>query len=235
MPWEDSVKSVYLLCNAEHEPERYRRVVPHLLMNGVPKERIKLSGVTWGDTLTNETIFTVYNPFLKRGGIPSFSFKAPRLSKGEISLNLNFFYSIRDSLKDLSGSDCILVLESDIYLRRDFTERLSHVIQDLSGQEWDYVSLGEGVGTRPPDAPTSYYGKTKLYKPPHTWVFRCTDSMLLSRRFIEKLNKTFVPFKECLDWELNFQMLLHRGVSFWADPPLAEPGTAFGRDVSTLN
>ena len=137
-------------------------------------------------------------------------------------------------MTDLSGSDSILVFESDVHLRRDFTQRLSSIIADLSGQEWDYVSLGEGVGTRPLDVDSSYYTPSKLYKPPHKFVFRCTDSMLLNRKFIEKLHKTFIPFKESLDWELNYQMMIHDGVSFWADPPLAEPGTNFSRDVSTL-
>jgi hypothetical protein len=234
MAWNDSVKGVYLLCNAEKEPARYKRVVPHLLIRGIPKQRLKLASPTWGDTLTAESIFNVYNPFLNRGQIPAFSFKSACLSRGEISLNINFYNIVLNALKDLSGNDSILVLESDVYLRHDFNERLSSIITDLSGTDWDYVSLGEGVGTRPPDAPVSYYGPTKLYKPPHQWVFRCTDSMLLSRRFIENLQKTFIPFKECLDWELNFQMMLHQGVALWADPPLAEPGSGYCREASSL-
>jgi hypothetical protein len=234
MAWNDSVKSVYLLCNPEKEAGRFKRVVPHLLMRGIPKERLKLASPTWGDTLSAQSIFNVYNPFLNRGQIPAFSFKSACLSRGELSLNINFYNIVLNALKDLSGNDSIIVFESDIYLRQDFNERLSSILTDLSGVEWDYVSLGEGVGTRPPDAPKSYYGPTKLYKPPYQWVFRCCDSMLLSRRFIEKLQKTFIPFKECLDWELNFQMMLHRGVALWADPPLAEAGSAYLRDISSL-
>jgi hypothetical protein len=234
MAWNDSVKSVYLLCNPEKEAGRFKRVVPHLLMRGIPKERLKLASPTWGDTLSAQSIFNVYNPFLNRGQIPAFSFKSACLSRGELSLNINFYNIVLNALKDLSGNDSIIVFESDIYLRQDFNERLSSILTDLSGVEWDYVSLGEGVGTRPPDAPKSYYGPTTLYKPPYQWVFRCCDSMLLSRRFIEKLQKTFIPFKECLDWELNFQMMLHRGVALWADPPLAEAGSAYLRDISSL-
>jgi hypothetical protein len=234
MTWEDSVKRVYVLCNPEKEPERYRRVIPHLLVHGIPKEKLKIAAPTWGDTLKSEFIFNMYNPFLKRGPLPAFTFKAHNLSKGEISLNFNFYNIILNAINDLSGNESVLVFESDIYLRRDFTERLSSIIADLSGQEWDYVSLGQGVGTRPAGVEVSYNTPTKLYKPPHQFVFRCTDSMLLSRRFIEKLHKTFIPFKECLDWELNYQMMIHNGVSFWADPPLAEQGTYYCRDASSL-
>jgi hypothetical protein len=234
MTWEDSVKRVYVLCHPEKEPERYRRVIPHLLMRGIPKEKLKIAAPTWGDTLKSEFIFNMYNPFLKRGPLPAFTFKAHNLSRGEISLNFNFYNIILNSISDLSGSDSVLVFESDVHLRRDFTQRLSSIIADLSGQEWDYVSLGEGVGTRPLDVDTSYYTPSKLYKPPHKFVFRCCDSMLLSRRFIEKLHKTFIPFKECLDWELNYQLGSHGGVALWVEPHLVEQGTFKGRMKTTL-
>jgi hypothetical protein len=111
---------------------------------------------------------------------------------------------------------------------------LTKIIEDLSGQEWDYVSLGEGVGTRPPGCETSYYCEQKLCIPPHNWVFRCTDSMLFSQRFIKNLVKSLIPFRECLDWELNFQLMLHQGKALWADPPISEQGTCFQRYVSSL-
>jgi len=232
--WPESVKSVYFLCNPKKEVARFQRIVPHMLMRGIPKERLKISSPTWGDSLELATIFRVYDPFLKRGPLPTFTFKAARLSKGEISLMLNFFSAINNASADLSGNESILVFESDSYLRRDFVPRLNAIMTDLSGQEWDYVSLGEGVGTRPPCVASTYYSDTKIYKPPHQWVFRCCDSMLLSKRFVSNLCKTFIPFKECLDWELNFQLMLHRGVAFWADPPLCEQGSCFSRDATSL-
>ena len=228
------LKSIYLLCNPQKEEERFKQLLRTLILAGIPKELIQVSAPTWGDTLTNDLIFKVYDPFLKRGNLPAFSFKAARLTKGEISLVLNFFSAINIASKTLADNECIAIFESDVYLRRDFVHRLNRIIEDLSGQEWDYVSLSEGVGTRPQGCDDGYYQPTKLYKPPHTWVFRCTDSMLFSKRFIDKLIKTIIPFKECLDWELNFQMMLHRGVSFWADPPLVEQGSCFSRNESSL-
>jgi len=232
---DPSIKTLYLLCNPAKEKERFKRVLFTILMSGIPKELIQVSSPTWSDTLTNDIIFRVYDPYLKRGNLPTFSFKAPRLSKGEISLTLNFFSAIQAASKNLAENESILVFESDVYLRRDFVPRLNGIMRDLSGQEWDYVSLSEGVGTRPPGCEESYYQPTKLFKPPHQWVFRCTDSMLLSKRFVDKLVTTLIPFKECLDWELNFQIMIHRGVSFWADPPLVEQGTCFSRDETLLS
>jgi hypothetical protein len=232
--WPESVKTIYALCNIEKEKERFNRLVLHLLVRNIPKERLKMCGPTWGDTLTTDTIFKVYDPYIRRGNLPTFSFKAARLSKGEISLVLNFFSAIQNAAKDLAENESILIIESDVYLRRDFVSRLNDIYTDLSGREWDYISLSEGVGTRPNNVPSSYYSPTKVYNPPHSWVFRCTDSMLLSKRFVDKLCKTLLPFKECLDWELNFQIALHSGIALWADPPLVEQGTCFSRESTSL-
>jgi len=211
MAW-DRIKCAYLLCNAEKEPERYKRLIPHVLMHGIPKDKLKLASPTWYDTLSTESIFNVYNPYLNRGNIPKF--KSGPLTKKEISLNINFYNIVLNSLNDISGNGCVLVLESDVILRRDFNDRLTSVISDLSGVEWDYVSLSSS------DCDVSYNGPTKLYSPPNNWTLRGTNSMLLNMRFIENLQKTFLPFKEPLEWELNFQMLLHKGVALWCNPPL---------------
>ena len=59
-------------------------------------------------------------------------------------------------------------------------------------------------------------------------------SFLKYDKFLEKLVKTFIPFKEIIDWEMNFQNILHSGKALWADPPLAEQGTCFNRLVTSL-
>ena len=239
--WPDQIRWVYVLCNPKHEKERFERIIPHLLLRGVPKERLRVCGPTWGSELDSNTILKVYDPFLPRGDLPAFSFKAARISKGEASLVLNFYAAIQNATrdfsgpepKDLSGSDCILVLESDVWIRRDFVPRLADLLK-VATPDWDYISLGEGMNTRVPGMSKSYYTPTKVFEPPHKWVFRCTDSMLFSRSFVERLGKTMLPFKECLDWELNFQAMLHGAKTLWADPPLAEQGTTRGREETFL-
>jgi hypothetical protein len=58
--------------------------------------------------------------------------------------------------------------------------------------------------------------------------------MLLRGSFVQKLAQTLLPFKESLDWELNFQAMLHGAKVLWAEPPLAEQGTTHGRDETFL-
>jgi hypothetical protein len=153
-----------------------------------------------------------------------------------------------------------LTFESDTWLRRDFVPRLCEAInhanqQDLQALQaaqaaqakgestsqnppntkpWDYMSLGEGVGTRPPGCPYSYYAPSRAWVPPHNWVFRCTDSMLFTTDYLERLSKTILPFKEIIDWEMNFQLMLNKGKAYWADPPLAEQGSCYSRLQTSL-
>jgi hypothetical protein len=159
-------------------------------------------------------------------------FKSAALLRGEVSLVLTFYTALCQALAEYPGQDTFIFFESDVVLRPDFTERLDAILKDQ--RPWDYISLGEGVGTRPVGASPSYFAPTTLFTPPHQFVFRCTDSMLLRRSFLEKLRKTLLPCRECLDWELNVQAMVHKAVSLWADPPLVEPGSGRWRSLSLL-
>jgi hypothetical protein len=228
--WPPSVKAVYVLCHPEKEKGRYDRLIPHLLDVGIPADRIRICAPTWGSDLTVEQIFSAYDPYLKRP-LPTFTFKAASLTRGEISLGMNFAAAIASASQEEGH---IITLESDVWLRADFVPRLQELLSDAANRPWDYISLGEGVGTRPLGVPASYYAPTKAYDPPHQWVFRCTDSMLFTTDFLKRLNKTFTPFKDIIDWEMNYQLILHRGKALWADPPIAEQGTCNSRLMTSL-
>ena len=231
MSWSNEIEKVYVICHNVKEKERYDRLIVHLKEIGIPNDVVLFMAPVWSDELTNELIFNVYDPFLPRP-VPGLTFKGRGLSKGEISLGLNFYACVRDAVENSYNK--IVVLESDIWLRNNFIECLNDLLADLKEKDWDFVSLGEGVGTRPPNAPKSYYSKTKAYVPPHNWVYRCTDSMMFQLPYLQKLVKTFIPFREIIDWEMNFQNILHNGKALWADPPLAEQGTCYSRYISSL-
>lgn len=233
--WPDAVKAIYVLCNPEKEKVRAERLIPHLHAVGLPPDRIHVCAPTWGSELGLEEIFRVYDPFLERGNIPTFSFKAFGLTRAEISLGINFAHAIHHAARAAYDGP-ILTFESDTWLRADFVPRLADLLTDLSANypNWDFISLGEGVGTRPPGAPSSYYAPTKAYPPPHQWPFRCTDSMMFSPKYVAALAKSYPPFKEIIDWEMNFQLMLNKGQALWADPPIAEQGTWNQRFPSSL-
>jgi hypothetical protein len=231
MQFPSEIDAVLVLVHPTKEKARHDFLLPHLLSRGIPQEKIIVCAPTWGDELSSSQIFSVYDPFL-RPGMPVFTFKARCLSKGEISLVLNFIAAARIAVE--RNMHKVIVLESDTWLREDFCLRLEDLLADLRNKTWDYVSLGEGVRTRPRGCNPSFYSATKAYPPNHQFVYRCTDSMLFQVSYLAKVLTTILPFRECLDWELNIQALAHKSTSWWADPPLAEQGTAVGRQETTL-
>ena len=228
------IPPIFVLCHPEYEPIRYQILLIHLEKRKIPMDRVHWVRGPWGSEISLEDFFKVYEPFLCRYDFKTaLSFKSAGLLRGEVSLVLSFFMALCQAL-DMYQDDKFIFFESDVVLREDFLERLDGVLSQSGNLQWDYISLGEGVGTRPKDAEFSYFGPTRLFTPEHQFVFRCTDSMLLSREFLDKLRRSMLPFRECLDWELNFQMALHKGKSFWADPPLVEPGSGRWRFLSLL-
>lgn len=225
------IDAVFVLVHPQKEKSRYNFLLPHLHSRGIPPDKIIVCAPTWGDELSAAHIFSVYDPYL-RPGIPIFTFKARCLSKGEISLVLNFIAAARMAVERRMQK--VLVFESDTWLREDFCPRLQDLLVDLRDKTWDYVSLGEGARTRPRGCDPSFYAPTRAYPPNHQFVYRCTDSMLFQVSYLAKILPTVIPFRECLDWELNIQSMAHQSKSWWADPPLAEQGTAVGRQETTL-
>ena len=217
------------MCHPEHEPIRYQLLLSQL--KNIPNKIHWVRG-PWGSELKSEDFFKVYDPFRTRFGSPTaLTFKSAALLRGEVSLVLSFYTALCEALETYPD-DAFIFFESDVVLRPDFMQRLEAILADP--RPWDYISLGEGVGTRPPGASPSYFAPTTLFTPPHQFVFRCTDSMLIRRSFLEKLRATLLPCRECLDWELNIQAMVHKAVSLWADPPLVEPGSGRWRSLSLL-
>jgi hypothetical protein len=229
--WMEEIDKIYVLVHPEYEKDRFERMKVHMSSLGLPMNKVLFAAACWGSELKSADIFNVWDPYL-RPGIPTLTWKCRCLSKGEVSLVLNFYAVIKDAVKNKYSK--IIILESDVFLRSDFTTCLNDLMIDLKDKPWDYVSLGEGIGTRPSGVPGSYWSPTKAYPAPHQFVFRCTDSMLLRGEFLEKLLGTLIPFRECLDWELNYQLAVHRAVALWADPPLAEQGSSRNRIASLL-
>lgn len=225
--------TTYVLCHPEKEKEKYEFLKKHLLVRGIPYQKIIWVSGPWGDSLTSKDYFAVYEPFQNHFGLEKpLSFKSYALLKGEVSLNLTFIQAILHAIQQ--KNEWVLIFESDIILRKDFISRLKIILESERAKEADHISLGEGVGTRPVDILTSYFGEQKLYPPPTKYVFRCTDSMLFKTSILEKMKRTIIPFRECLDWELNIQFTLHCGKALWADPPIAEPGSGRARYISLL-
>jgi hypothetical protein len=233
------IDAIYLLCHPDKEQSRWQRLQAHLEERGIPKEKCICAGKTWGDTLDERVLENIYDPFLKRPGCPYFSWKGRALLLGEVSLVLNFWIAVDHAIQ--SGFNHVIFFESDVYLRDDFMRRMGDLMNLLldGGKSWDFVSLSDGIGTgthaeRLDLKTNSVFAPTGVYKPPHPFPFRCTDSMLFRVEILKKMRMTAFPFRECLDWELNYQLAIHGGVPLWVEPHLVEQGTSKNRMVTSL-
>jgi len=230
----DFIDAVYILCHPEKESSRWQRIQQHLESRGIPKEKWVQMAPTWGDQIGSD-IFELYNPFCPRPGSPYLSWKGRSLSRGEMSLILNFWSGVDHAIEHKFQH--VLFFESDVFLRNDFTKRMGDLVGLLEKQRWDFVSLSDGVGThakRPDITTNSIYAPTGVYPPPYPFPFRCTDSMLFRVEFLQTMRKTAFPFRECLDWELNYQLGIHKGIALWVEPHLVEQGTCKHRMMSLL-
>ena len=230
----DKIDAIYLLCHPEKEFSRWQRLLEHLTHRGIPSDKLVCIGKTWGDEL-NEKVLELYDPFLQRNGCPYLSWKGRALSLGEISLVMNFWSGVDHVLQH--NHKYVMFLESDVFLRDDFVKRIDDLMIILEGKPWDFVSLSDGVGThatRDDIKTNSVYAPTGVYKPPHQFPFRCTDSMLFRVDILRRMRQTAFPFSECLDWELNYQLGSHGGIALWVEPHLVEQGTGKQRMMSSL-
>jgi hypothetical protein len=233
-----SIPPIFIMCNPDKEPARYRFLIEHLPKRGIPLTHVHWIHAEWGTELTSKRVFENYDPFKHRFGLGiALCYKAACLSHGELSLLLTFRKVLEAAWR--SGAEEVIVFESDVCLRDDFLDRFQKIMADAKEKTWDYISLGEGAFLRPSKISGSYFCESKLYPSEGQFVFRCCDSMVFRRSFIGKLLQTFMsspdfPIRECLDWELNVQMLAHRGTSLWVDPPLVEPGSGRWKQPTTL-
>lgn len=233
--WE-TIDCVYIIGHPKHEKERIQYVVSHLQKHGCPKDTVRISCPTWSDTINDSDCFKVYDPFLPRA-FPCINFKCRWLLKGEISLVLNFHNAVLDAVQN--GFQRIMVLESDVRLRHDFAERFRTLMQKAdTDKSWSYISLSDGVGTHSEGCMTGcWYAPQELKEPNNQSKyapFRCTDSMIFNRPFLDFLVKNLIPFRDCLDWELNCQIHAFNGKAMWAEPHLIEQATQKRMAASSL-
>ena len=233
-PW-DSIDRIYLIANPEKEQGRIQSVTASLMHHGCPNEKISICCPTWGDRLSREQCLNVYDPYLPRAW-PSLNYKCRWLLKGEISLVLNFFGAIHDA--SLRGFQQIMVLESDVLLRKDFGERFGTLMELAKEADYDYISLSDGVGTHSEGFTAGLHTNPQKLLPPsqehRQFPFRCTDSMILKKRAIEYLSRHLLPFRDCLDWELNYRFAEFGGKALWAEPHLVEQATQKRVALSSL-
>jgi GR25 family glycosyltransferase involved in LPS biosynthesis len=115
----------------------------------------------------------------------------------------------------------ILILEDDVRFHDNFNTLLENFLQALP-EDYDTCYIGSGCNLQLP------YTTTKILdKHPH-YYSKCSDSYIVSRKALEKIIKTALPFFGAIDWELNYVQALNNLNVYWTTVPAVYQGSQHG-------
>lgn len=143
------------------------------------------------------------------------------VSRVEESLAWKHYLFIEKASK---GNRPALVLEDDAVLSDNFVESTNQI---LATHGWDVVFPGSGCNLR--------CSQKGLVRVPHP-ASKCTDSYIVTVDAAKKLYSTMREgISLAIDWELNYQMMIHNFDVYWLEPPIVRQGSQDGTWTSAIN
>jgi len=216
----------YILCDPIREPKRAKYLNDWITSNNIDNSVITMGLKCYGSDLSAEEIFRVYNPWVSRKPVElDRNFNSYNLKPGEISLVINWADAAKKAID--AKYEAVMILESDVVFNDNFLNSLGLALDAIKNVPWDYLSISDGANLRPLRKPdqTNPGWFPSLHPYFHT---RTTDAMIVKVSMLSKIYSTLFPFAEVLDWELNYQLSLHKSFTLWLDPPLVKgTSTAF--------
>jgi hypothetical protein len=227
------IDHIYILCNKTKEPERAAFLTRWFGSSGIPESKYTYLSVCYGDTLSPEQAWKVYNPWNKQRPNHFRSHDSYNMKLSEISLCINWAAAAAEAVK--ANHKVVMIWESDVLPNSEFLEKLHQsmaILETKQGDNWDFLSLSAGAKLRPNrpanETHLDWFPVKNYY---HT---RTADAMILRVDMLKKILSTYFPVAEVLDWELNFHLSIHKSRSFWLDPPIIEQGSGSGVYPTTL-
>lgn len=225
MSLSDIIDHIYVLCDKTKEPERAAFLTKWFDQSGIPPSKYTFLCVCYGDTLTTEQAWNAYNPWNKHRPSTMRSHNSYNMKLGEISLCINWAAAAVEAIK--ADHKVVMFWESDVLPDPDFLDKLSQsltILETKHANNWDFLSLSAGANLRPnrPDPADTHLDWFPVRNYFHT---RTTDAMIFRVDMLKKVLSTYFPVAEVLDWELNFQLSVHKSRSFWLDPPIIKQGS----------
>lgn len=228
MAWPAPVDHVYILCDPEKEPDRaayLRKTLPD------PSSYTFVSKC-YGTTLNAVEALQAYNPFQNRAPVEKErNFSSHNLKISEISLLINWHHFAKEAIR--AGHKYVMMFESDVLFSPTFRSDLEAALSLLRPDSFDFLSISALPHLRPKraegDTALRWYEASGYYKT------RTCDAMIFAVPMLAKISNTFFPCADVLDWELNYQLNLHRARCFWLDPPIITQGSGSGVYATTLN
>lgn len=226
--WPAPIDHTFILCDPKKEPERAAYLTSWLAAQPIDPACYTMRLACYGSDLSATEAYRVYNPWQDRRPVEfQRNFNSYNLKLGEISLVLNWAAAARAAVE--GGHSVVMILESDVLFSDRFLDSLDGVLKRLEGVDWDFLSLSAGANLRPRRSGSE---DTRCWFPaPHYYHTRTTDAMIFKVPMLEKILNTLFPFAEVLDWELNYQLTLHKSQSLWLDPPIIRQGS--GKEYPT--
>ena len=219
------VDHVYVLCDPEREPERAAYLRRTL------SEPYTFVSKCYGTTLSAADAIKAYDPFQNRAPVErERNFSSHNLKLSEISLLINWHHFATKAVA--AGHKYVMMFESDVLFTPSFRTDLETALSLLEPDSFDFLSISALPHLRPSreegDVAPRWYEARGYYKT------RTCDAMIFSVPMLERISKTFFPCADVLDWELNYQLNLHRARCFWLDPPIITQGSGSGVYPTTL-
>ena len=222
------IDHVYILCDPLKEPDRAKYLTTWLATHNVDPTQYTLGCDCYGTDafFQSRDVWRLYNPWSTLHGRRPLNFNSRNLKPAELSLVLNFAGAAYKAVA--ARHKVVMILESDILFADDFFPRLESALAALTTTTtttpWDFLSLSASAEIYP-DAAKHAPGRL-WYPPNHPLLHtRCTDSMIFRVPMLAKILGTLFPFGEALDWELNFQLSLHKAATLWLHPPVTSQGS----------
>ncbi len=122
----------------------------------------------------------------------------------------------------------ILILEDDVRLQDNSKHLLQQFLQALP-DDYDTCYIGSGCNLQLPYTTNKILDKHPLH---HS---KCSDSYIISRKAIEKVVKTALPFFGAIDWELNYLQALNKLNVYWTTVPAVYQGSQHGHYESCFH
>ena len=226
--WPEPIDHTYIICDPDKEPERAAYLQRWLSSHTIDSSVYTIGLACYGCDLTAQEAHSAYNPWQNRKPIEQHrNFNSYNLKLAEISLGINWAAAAQAAVK--AGHKVVMILESDVLFADDFLPKLADGLRMLGAANWDFLSLSAPPHLRPKrsdDGVTQKWFVVDNYM--HT---RTTDAMVFKVSMLEKILTTFFPIADVLDWELNYQLTLHKSRSLWLDPPIIRQGS--GKEYPT--
>jgi len=230
MRFPTPIDHVYILCDPQKEPDRAAYLQAWFHQKAIDPTQYTMVLDTYGSDsyFQSKVVWDHYDAWSTAHGRKPLNFNTTNLKPTELSLIWNWAAVARRAV--LAGHRVVLILESDVLFCEDFLHRFTTALsslEDETGGAWDFLSLSASAGLTP-----SISNNGRLWYPPNHPLLptRCTDTMVFRVSMLKNILDTLFPCAEALDWELNFQLVLHKARAFWLHPPVTRQGSGTTAD-----